>query len=200
MKKQKSIENFEKVNNSQNMPSKSTNFKSSQGSSHKISTFSKSSNYKTISLVLIFFLIFLLVILISLINGNNNDVENNYITLTNKEYKNISLEVYHFHGNNQCVSCIAVGDLAEKTINTYFKEELETGKIEFAHINGELEENRDLVLKYEATGSSLWIGTYLDGKFNKEENTRVWYKINNEQDYMTYLKSEIEKRLSGDLS
>jgi uncharacterized protein YbaR (Trm112 family) len=37
------IENFEKLNNSQKMPSKSSNLKDSQGLSHKIGTFSESS-------------------------------------------------------------------------------------------------------------------------------------------------------------
>ena len=159
--------------------------------------------YKTVSLVMVMFLILLLGIFVSMISGDSQDNEEKKgddVLKSQKKYENISLEVYHFHGNNQCPSCIKVGDLAEKTLNTYFKEELESGKIKFAHVNGELEENKDLASKYGATGSSLWIGTYLDGEFHKEENTRVWYKINDEEDYMTYLKGEIEKRLKGDLS
>lgn len=156
--------------------------------------------YKTISLILIISLVILLGVFISLINGNDKKEEKENLISPQVQFENISLEVYHFHATQQCVSCIAVGDLAEKTLNTYFKDELDSGKIKFAHINGELPENRDLVLKYGSTGSSIWIGTYLDGQFHKEENTRVWYKINNEQDFMTYFKSEIEKRLSGNLN
>ena len=108
------------------------------------------------------------------------------------------IEVYHFHGTNQCYSCITVGDYAEETINTFFAKELESGKIVFGHINGELPENLALVKKYVATGSSLWIGTYTsDGKFSKEQNINVWYKIGNKQDYMNYLKGIIEKKLQG---
>ena len=93
---------------------------------------------------------------------------------------------------------LAVGDLAEETIKTYFSNELKSGKIVFGHINGELPENSELVKKYEATGSSLWIGTYYkDGKFAKEENVNVWYKISNKQDYMIYLKGVIEQKLAG---
>ena len=116
--------------------------------------------YKIISLILVVFLIILSVVIISMINGKHNKLQETDKGLLAKQYENISLEIYHFHGTNQCVSCIAIGDLAEKTLNTYFKKELDSGKIKFAHINGELEENRDLVLKYGATGSSLWIGTY----------------------------------------
>lgn len=109
------------------------------------------------------------------------------------------IEIYHFHGTNQCYSCITMGDLAEETINTYFSDELKSGKIIFDHINGELSQNSVLVKKFGATGSSLWIGvTYKDGTFTKEENVNVWYKINNKQDYMNYLKGVIEGKLKGE--
>lgn len=108
------------------------------------------------------------------------------------------LEVYHFHGTNQCYSCKTVGAYAEETVNTYFADELKSGKIVFGHINGELPENEDLVVKYGATGSSLWLGTYAkDGTFSAEQNINVWYKINNKQEYMTYLKGVIEQKLAG---
>jgi len=109
------------------------------------------------------------------------------------------IEIYHFHGTNQCYSCITMGDLAEETINTYFFDELKSGKIIFAHLNGELPENYNLVKKFGATGSSLWIGvTYKEGSFTKEENINVWYKINNKQDYMNYLKGVIDGKLKGE--
>ena len=108
------------------------------------------------------------------------------------------LEIIHFHGTNQCYSCITMGDMAEETINTYFVDELNSGKIAFAHLNGELSQNKEKVIKYGATGSSLWIGTYYkDYSFKKEENVNVWYKINNKADYMTYLKGVIESKLLG---
>jgi len=120
---------------------------------------------------------------------------------TPKESSVEKIEVYHFHGTHQCYSCITVGDYAEETINTFFADELKSGKIVFGHINGDLPENQELTKKYGATGSSLWIGTYTSGgKFGKEQNIKVWYKIGDKQDYMEYLKGVIEKKLSGDLS
>jgi len=106
------------------------------------------------------------------------------------------LEIYHFHATNQCYSCITVGDYAEETVNTYFKEELKSGKIVFAHVNADLSENKELVLKYGATGSSLWLGTYNGDEFKAEQNTNVWYKIKDKQDYMKYLKGLIEQKLA----
>jgi len=109
------------------------------------------------------------------------------------------LEIYHFHGTHQCYSCITVGAYAEETVNAYFADEVKSGRIVFGHINGELPENRDLVIKYGATGSSLWLGTYAkDGRFSAEQNINVWYKIDNKEAYMTYLKGVIEQKLAGD--
>ena len=108
------------------------------------------------------------------------------------------VEVYHFHGTHQCYSCKTVGAYAEETVNTYFADELKSGKIIFDHINGELPENSELVNKYEAKGSSLSIGIYgKDGSFSKSEDTNVWYKIDNKTDFMNYLKGVIEQKFSG---
>ena len=112
----------------------------------------------------------------------------------------ISIELYHFHGTKQCYSCIRLGELAEKTANTYYSDELDSGQLIFDHINYDLPENKDLKDKFGVTGSSLWIGTTIDGDFHKEQNTNVWYKIENEADYLSYLKGILDKRFVGDLN
>ncbi len=110
------------------------------------------------------------------------------------------VEVFHFHATRQCYSCITLGAYAEETVNTYFAPEVQSGKVVFAHVNVDLPENRALVEQYGPTGSSLWIGVYTKDGFLKEENINVWYKIGNKDDYMTYLKGVIDKRLAGDFS
>jgi hypothetical protein len=109
------------------------------------------------------------------------------------------VEVYHFHATRQCYTCKTVGAFSEETVNTYFSNELKSGKLVFAHINVDLPENKALVDKYKAKGSSLLIGVYgKDGSFSKQEDTNVWYKIDNKEDYMNYLKGVIESKLSGE--
>ena len=107
------------------------------------------------------------------------------------------IEVYHFHATSQCVTCKTVGANAEATANTYFANELKSGKLVFAHINIDLPQNKALVEKYGVTGSSLMIGVYgKDGSFTKQEDTNVWYKMDKTKS-MTYLKGVIEQKLSG---
>lgn len=108
------------------------------------------------------------------------------------------VEVYHFHATRQCVTCKTVGAFSEETVNTYFSNELKSGKLVYGHINIDLPENKAIVDKYEAKGSSLLIGVYnKDGNFSKQEDTNVWYKIDNKTDFMNYLKGIIEQKFSG---
>jgi hypothetical protein len=110
------------------------------------------------------------------------------------------VEVFHFHGNQQCTSCIAVGDLAEKTVMANFPDELASGRLVFAHVNYDLPENAALKDKYGVTGSSLWIGIYDANGFHKQQNLDVWYLTGDKEAYDVYLSGIITKRLNGNLS
>lgn len=109
------------------------------------------------------------------------------------------VEVFHFHGNQQCQGCINVGKCAEDAVNEYFQDEQGSGLVVFAHVNGDLPENADLVQQYGATGSSLWIGVYdEDGSFSKEQNINVWYKTSDMEKCREYIKGVIEEKLQGE--
>ena len=119
-------------------------------------------------------------------------------TSTNNTVERV--EIFHFHGTQQCYSCITVGSLAEQTVNTSFKDELASKRIIFAHVNYDLPENAILAKKYGVTGSSLWIGVYNDTTFSREEEIKVWYLLNNKDAFSAHLIEVIRKRLNGDLS
>ena len=129
---------------------------------------------------------------------NNSQINGNAVADASASAEVDKLEIYHCHGPNQCYSCKTVGAYAEETVNTHFADELKSGKIVFGHINGDLPENRDLVIKYGVIGSSLWIGTYTkEGRFSAEQNVNVWYKISDKSAYMDYLKGVIKQKLAG---
>jgi len=130
--------------------------------------------------------------------AKDSNVTGDAVAVDAKSSEVQKLEIIHFHGAHQCYSCITVGAYAEETVNAYFADELSSGKITFAHINGELPENQELVNKYGVTSASLWFGKYTeDGNFSAEQNTNIWYKIDNKETYMTYLKGVIEQKLAG---
>ena len=127
--------------------------------------------------------------------GNNDSGTTKVVDRTLQESPHI--EVIHFHGTKQCYSCQAVGAYAEETVNTYFADELRSGKLVFKHVNAELPENKELVQRYGVAYSSLWIGTYTEEGFSTEQNMDVWYKIDNKTDYMSYLSKVIDEKLAG---
>jgi uncharacterized protein YxeA len=140
------------------------------------------------------------IILISgCISQNQSSAEDNAAPILSNNTSAVQkIEILHFHGTHQCYSCITVGKYAEETVSTYFTEEVKAGKVSFAHINVDLPENSEVVARYGAAGSSLWIGVYDKSGFHAEQNTNVWYKIENESDYKQYLKEVIESKLSGE--
>lgn len=105
------------------------------------------------------------------------------------------IEVVHFHGTNQCYSCITVGKYALNTIKERFPKEYADGTIVFRDINGELSENQDIVMKYQARGSSLFINAIRNGSDNIEEDTKVWRLISDETQYADYLEDKLNKLL-----
>jgi len=105
------------------------------------------------------------------------------------------IEVVHFHGTSQCSSCIRVGEYALKTIKTEFPEDYAEGKIVYKDVNGDLPENRDIVMKYRARGASLYINAISNGKDNIQEDFTVWRLVSNENQFIHYFQNRLNTLL-----
>lgn len=101
----------------------------------------------------------------------------------------------HFHATHQCFSCITVGKYALQTIKDKFPEEYQSGKVVFKDINIELPENKEIVVKYQARGSSLFINAISDDKYNIEEDTTVWRLVNNQEKFTDYFEDKLDTLL-----
>ena len=108
------------------------------------------------------------------------------------------VELYHFHGHQQCYSCIVLGDLAEEVVNTYYADELASGKLIFAHVNAQAPENSELASKYEVYASSLMIGIYTEDSFTKQDLVGAWYRIGDKDQYAKYLTGILNPFLRGE--
>lgn len=130
-----------------------------------------------------------------LVNKNANIQNQKSTTTTSAIILAEKIEVVHFHATQQCWSCITVGEYALKTIKERFPEEYESGTIVFKDINGELPENGDIVARYQARGSSLFVNAIASGKDNIEEDTTVWRLVSNETQFVNYFQAKINKFL-----
>lgn len=114
-------------------------------------------------------------------------------TLNNQQYGKVEkIQVVHFHATQQCWSCITVGEYAEKTIKEKFPEEYASGKIEFLDVNGELPKNSEIVNKFGARGSPLFINVIADGSDNISEDVQVWRLVSNEHSFINYFENKLD--------
>lgn len=144
-----------------------------------------------IQLVLFFVVAIILIYFGSLKDNSKNKIGNN---LTEKPKAEI-IEVFYFHSTARCTSCLKLEEYIRNTINTFFQEELNNGSLKFKEINVDLVENKELVQKFQAVGSSLKINEIYNGMDHIEEDVKVWRYLNNENNFANYLQARIKTRL-----
>ncbi len=105
------------------------------------------------------------------------------------------LEVVYFHATQRCFSCIELDRLTKDTIYEFFQAELRDGRIEFKEINVDLRENKELVTKFRARGSSLYINKIYENKNVIEEDVMVWRLLNDEVRFKNYLRNKFNQFL-----
>ena len=132
-------------------------------------------------------------------NSNAKESENQEKGLVekNKEAKQEvtkaeKVEIIYFYSSRRCYACQILEELSKKTVDEHFKEELESGKVSFQSVNVEKVENQEIVKKYKARGSSLFINAIRDGEDNISQDTQVWRFISNEVAFKNYLKNKIQ--------
>ena len=105
------------------------------------------------------------------------------------------VEVVYFHRTQRCGGCIYAEDRIRYTVETYFTDELASGKVTFEVLNVGDKENATVVEKYGAFTSSLFINTVRDGTDHIEEVTDIWLLLGNDEAFVGVVRSEIEKSL-----
>lgn len=107
------------------------------------------------------------------------------------------LEVYYFHTTNRCPTCISIEANTKKTLETSFAKELKEGKIKFTVLNSDDDKNKAICEKYEASGATLILVKYLNGKETSENMTNFAfsYSRNQADKFMAGLKEKINSLL-----
>jgi hypothetical protein len=108
------------------------------------------------------------------------------------------VDVVYFHRAQRCYSCTYMEDAARYTVETYFADELGSGKLTFQVFNVEEDENDDIVEKYQASYLSLYINIVKDGTDHIEQVIDLYTLIGNDEAFVEALKDRIEKSLMGE--
>lgn len=135
----------------------------------------------------------LLVLLLTACGGNTqkNNQESSGVTETKTQLADAStVNVYYFHGKQRCKTCIAVGDVTEKTIKELYTD---NPHVKFIEVKTDEEQNASLVEKYEVTWNALIIAK---GDSHVEITKEAFANALNSPEKLTDLiKTEVDKRL-----
>jgi len=142
-------------------------------------------------------IIFTILIATLLLSCSNSKKEKKQKGTTQIEIAN-HIEVIDFYGTRRCITCKAIEANALFTLETYFSNELKTGKIIFKKIDVDAKENYNIAKKFEATGTALFIVVY---KNNKEEIIDItdfaFLKGKNKEEFSNALKNRLLNELKN---
>ena len=106
------------------------------------------------------------------------------------------IEVIDFHSTHRCTTCNAIEANTKYTLDTYFANELKSGKLTFQSINVDYEENYEMAEKYEASGTSLFLTIVINNKETIINLTNFAFsKGRDKKAFSDELKQKIEEQL-----
>jgi len=107
------------------------------------------------------------------------------------------VDVIYFHRPQRCPTCLCFEERIIHVVNTYFQDELKSGKLTFGVYNIGDSKNVDIVKKYGAISSQLFINTVKDGTDHITDIQDIWSWScrSNKQGFDEQVKSVIEQSL-----
>jgi hypothetical protein len=99
---------------------------------------------------------------------------------------------YYFHGSFRCQTCHKLEAYAKEAIETNFKDELSSGRLEYKAVNVEEKRNEHYVGDYGLYTKSIVLSVVKDGKEEKWKNLdKIWEYVNDKDRYIGYVKREV---------
>ena len=105
--------------------------------------------------------------------------------------------VVYFHRTQRCVSCTYAEDRTVYTLETHFKDELDSGKIIFQSVDVQDGNNADIIEKYQAYTSQLFINTIIDNQDNIQHVEEIWAVIGDDEAFTELIINKITAALEG---
>ena len=110
------------------------------------------------------------------------------------------VDVVYFHRPQRCPTCLCFEERIRYVVSTYFQKELNSGKMTFGVYNIGDSKNADIVKKYGAVGSQLFINTVKDvtDHITDIQDIWSWGCRSNNAGFDQQVKSVIEQSLKGE--
>ncbi|HBC87621.1 MAG TPA: hypothetical protein DCZ94_11750 [Lentisphaeria bacterium] len=106
--------------------------------------------------------------------------------------------VYYFHGNMRCATCMKFEAYSKDVINSRFKDDISSGKLEFKVVNVDENSNTHFVRDYNLTTRSLVVSRQEDGKEKNWSNLdQIWDRVGDEAGFKKYVEEKIKDSMSA---
>ncbi|MDD5590682.1 MAG: nitrophenyl compound nitroreductase subunit ArsF family protein [Dehalococcoidales bacterium] len=105
------------------------------------------------------------------------------------------VDLVYFHRTNRCYSCNWAEAETRYTLEAYFQEELNSGKITFESIDVQEGSNAAIIEKYGAYTSQLFINTVIDNTDHIEHISEIWQLIGDEEGFILFMETRINNAL-----
>ncbi len=114
-----------------------------------------------------------------------------------KENKDLpTVTVFYFHTTVRCHSCSMIENYTREAIEVNFKNEIESGQIEFKEINVDQKENQKYIQRYQLYTKAVVLSLIKDGKEAAYKNLdKIWQLARNKQRFIDYVTEEMRKLL-----
>lgn len=107
------------------------------------------------------------------------------------------VQVAFFHRTQRCASCVEAERLTRKTLNAYFADQIQNGKMSLVVADVQSPANAGLVRSYGATGSELFLGIVKKGTVYVYPVGEIWLVVGNESRFMATLREIIDTASGG---
>jgi len=74
-----------------------------------------------------------------------------------KAVKPAKIQVYYFHNERRCATCVAVEDETKKALNELYAAKMKSGEITFLSVNLEEKAGEELANKFKIAGQTLLV-------------------------------------------
>ncbi len=105
---------------------------------------------------------------------------------------------YYFHGTFRCPTCRKLERYSKEAIETYFKDALLSGKLEYEVVNVEDKGNEHYTSDYQLYTKALVLSLVKGGKEIKWKNLeKIWEYVGNKQRFIDYVNAGVADFLQG---
>jgi hypothetical protein len=103
------------------------------------------------------------------------------------------IELLYFHRTDRCVSCNNAEQYARDTLNTYFPDEVKSGKLSIQSID--YQKDTEMAKKYNVNVQGLKLVEYRGGQETVKDVSEIWAYVRDKNAYMSYLRDALNKEL-----